>query len=111
MNDKERLELFARIEKVVEAYEGEVPDLNAVVGMVVVGRLCGWKAQRLVVPGRIWTLAVELFGDPKQFLPARTPLGDHKSVALHVSDRAGEYWDYVKRKLSMPLEKRHRFRA
>jgi hypothetical protein len=79
--------------------------LYEAIGMVVTGRLMGWRVMRLVSSGRCWALSIKLFGDPKLLMPARGKYYD-KSVGMKIIDTTGEYWDYIKRVKSLPLEQR-----
>ena len=99
-------ELQKQISIVVEQYTGQIDDLYQAVGMIVVGRLFGWRVMRLASSRRCWTKATQLFGDPKELMPARTSLS-RKSVGLSVIDAVGGYWDFIKGKTqAMPLEDR-----
>jgi hypothetical protein len=102
MTDKEMVE---KIEQVVKAYQGDLSFLYEAIGMVVTGRLMGWRVMRLVSSNRCWSLATKLFGDPKLLMEARGKYYD-KSEGMKIIDRTGEYWDYIKRVRSLPLEKR-----
>lgn len=91
MNDEE---LKAKIESVCENYHGQFPDLFQMIGIVMVGRLFGWKVVRLVVPYRLWGLLNKWFGDPKHWMPERGPLA-YKSVGLKIVDQIGDYWGVI----------------
>jgi len=102
LTDKEFNE---KIETVCTEFVGDLDDLYSAVGLVVVGRLYGWKVMRLVSSGRHWTLAGRLFGDPKLLMRERDVL-TFKSVGLSIADKAGEYWEFVKRHKSIPIHER-----
>jgi hypothetical protein len=103
INDEE---LNAKIEKVCEEFTGQLDDLYAAVGMVVVGRRYGWRVMRLVAPRRHWTVATRLFGDPKQLMRERGRLYS-KSVGCSLIDKAGDYWGIISgRKEQLPLDVR-----
>lgn len=102
MNDKQ---LQDKIEEVVKAYQGDLSYLYEAIGMVVTGRLMGWRVMRLVSSNRCWSLATKLFGDPKLLMDAKGKYYD-KSVGMKIIDTTGEYWDYIKRVRSLPLEQR-----
>ena len=88
-------ELFAKIDQVSRDYHGQVDDLAAVVGMLMVGRLYGWQVMRLATGRRHWALAIKLFGDPKEMMPPRTALSS-KSVGLRLADTAGDFWQVIR---------------
>jgi len=92
-------ELYERIDQVCEDYHGDIDHLCRVVGMIVLGRLFGWRVMRLVSSAHTWRLATKLFGDPKQLIPERGPLA-HKSVGLKLVDRIGDYWGFVRGSIS-----------
>ena len=87
-------QLNQRIEKVCEEFQGQLPDLFQMVGIVVAGRLFGWHVVRLVVSRRLWTLMTKWFGDPKEWMPERGRLA-HKSVGLKIVDKIGDYWGVI----------------
>jgi hypothetical protein len=92
-------EMIRKIEEVSTNFKGQLDDLQAAVGMLVVGRLFGWKVMRLVSSRRHWTVACKLFGDLKELLPDRGLLV-HKSVGLELVDKAGDYWGIIKGEVS-----------
>lgn len=105
MNDQE---LMKKIDEVSEAFHGQIDDLQAAVGLVMVGRVYGWRVIRLASSRRHWMVACKLFGDLKEILPERTAFSD-KSLALRVVDKAGDYWDFVAGNVSrdtLPLHER-----
>jgi hypothetical protein len=102
MNDAE---LMKKIEEVTRDYKGDIGNFYEAVGMLVVGRLFGWRVIRLVSSGRSWTFTCKLFGDLKELLPERGRYA-HKSVGLRISDELGEYWEIIKRHKTMPIEQR-----
>lgn len=91
MTDKE---LFEKLDQVGTDFHGQADDLNEVVGLFVMGRLYGWRVERIVCSNRIWRLATKLVGDPKKILPERGPLA-HKSFALKAINTVGDYWELV----------------
>jgi hypothetical protein len=102
MNDQE---LFERIDQVSRDYRGQVDDLAAVVGMLMVGRIYGWQVMRLATGRRHWALAIKLFGDPKELMPPRTALSS-KSVGLRLADAAGNFWQVIRGQVRTTKEDR-----
>lgn len=90
--NKEQLD--SRIEQVCEQFTGQIPDLFQIIGIMVVGRLFGWRVVRLTCSRRVWMLATKWFGDPKDFMPERGRLA-HKSLGLALVDKLGNYWDFI----------------
>lgn len=95
-------ELMARIEEVTKDFHGQIDHLYEAVGMIVIGRLFGWKVMRLASSRRCWTTATSLFGDPKLLMREREKYA-YKSFGLAVVDKVGDYWEVIKghRKVSM----------
>jgi len=102
ISDEELLQL---IEKVTEEFEGDLDEFNKAVGILVVGRLTGWKVQRLVSPRSTWTLATKWFGDPKKLMPDRGRFA-RKSVGLAIADKIGDYWGFIRGHRHMPIGER-----
>ena len=90
--NKEQLD--ERIEIVCKEFSGQLPDLCQIVGVVVVGRLFGWRVVRLAVSRRVWSMTIKAFGDPKKLMPERGLLA-YKSVGLKITDELGEYWSLI----------------
>jgi hypothetical protein len=88
-------ELLIKIEEITKGYSGQIDDLYCVVGMIVIGRLLGWRVMRLVCPRRTWSNAIKLFGDPKLIMDERGKYA-HKSVGLKLVDKIGDYWEVIK---------------
>lgn len=87
-------EMMKKIDEVSTNFKGQLDDLQAAVGMLVIGRLYGWRVIRLVASRRHWQVACKLFGDLKEILPERGVLA-HKSLGLKIVDTAGDYWDFI----------------
>lgn len=92
MNDEEIKE---KIENVCNNFHGQFPDLFQMIGIVVVGRLFGWRVVRLVISRRLWELLTKWFGDPKEWMPERGRLA-HKSLGLKIVDGIGDYWGVIR---------------
>lgn len=94
-DEMNREQLNDRIEQVCESFQGQIPDLFQMIGIVMVGRLFGWRVVRLTASRRMWTMVTKIFGDPKLLMPERGRLA-HKSVGLKMMDELGGYWDFVR---------------
>jgi hypothetical protein len=99
-NDLVPDDLALSIARVCSTFDGQIDDLYSAVGMVVVGRLFGWRVMRLAAPRRVWTTASDLFGDPKVLMSERGELY-WRSVGCRVADAAGDYWRYVRGQISL----------
>ena len=87
-------QLDKRIDEVCEQFTGQIPDLFQMIGVMVVGRLFGWRVVRLTCSRAVWSLTIKWFGDPKEFMPERGRLA-HKSVGLALVDKLGDYWEFI----------------
>lgn len=88
-------ELDAKIDQVCDDFKGQLDDLYAAVGLIVVGRRYGWRVMRLISSRRHWSLASDLFGDPKDLMKERGRCYK-KSIGCEIVDKAGEYWAFIK---------------
>jgi hypothetical protein len=99
-------ELIQKIDDVTKDYKGQIDHLAEAVGLIVLGRLFGWKVMRLVCSRRSWMLASRLFGDPKELMIDRGKYAN-KSVGLRLVDQVGGYWDLINGKINaLPLHDR-----
>ena len=86
--------LMVKIEEVTKDFSGQLDQLYEVIGMIVTGRLLGWRVMRLVSSRRCWKMATELFGDPKLLMLERGVYYD-KSLGMKIIDTTGDYWDVI----------------
>lgn len=101
-------EFLKKIDEVSTSFVGQIDDLDVAIGMLISGRLYGWRVIRLVHSKRHWNFACKLFGDLKELLPERGRLAN-KSVGLSLIDKSSDYWDVVAGNVSrdfLPLHKR-----
>ena len=87
-------EFMKQIDEVTGKFDGQLDHLYEAIGMIITGRLLGWRVMRLVSSGRCWRMATKLFGDPKQLMPERGKYYD-KSVGMKIIDTTGGYWDVI----------------
>jgi hypothetical protein len=87
-------QLNKRIEEVCEDFKGQIPDLYQMVGIVIVGRLFGWRVIRLTASRSMWAKVTRVFGDPKEWMPEYGRLA-HKSVGLKLVEQIGDFWDFI----------------
>ena len=87
-------ELDIRIEQVCKEFKGQIPDLYQMVGIVIVGRMFGWRVVRLTASRSMWARVTRTFGDPKIWMPERGLLA-HKSCGLALVDKLGDYWNFI----------------
>jgi len=98
-------QLMIKIDEEATKYHGQIDDLYKAVGMIVIGRLFGWKVMRLASPRSTWVKATKLFGDPKLLMDDEGKLA-HKSFALNLIKDTTEFWDYVRGDKAMPSFKK-----
>lgn len=100
-------ELNDKIEELCENYHGQLDDLYQVVGMIVVGRLFGWRVMRLVSTRPNWHKSAELFGDVKDWMPERGRFA-HRSWGLKIADDLGKFWHIVRGTVKLDQDQRRR---
>lgn len=100
-------EMIEKIDKVCKEYRGDGSKLLMIVGMLVVGRLYGWKVIRLIAPRRLWSIACEQFGDLKELLPEEGRLA-YKSVGFTIITRVGQFWDVIRGESNIDHDKRRK---
>lgn len=98
-------ELMKKIDEVSGSFRGQIDDLYVAIGMIVMGRLFGWRVVRLTSSRRQWARANNIFGDLKLLMPERGKYA-HKSIGLALVDQLGTYWDVVKGIVSVPMVER-----
>lgn len=100
-------ELIKKIDEVSLSFTGQFDDLSQIVGMVVMGRLYGWRVVRLVHSRRSWTLACNYFGDLKDILDEEgRPEYVRKSVGFALVKNVAQYWEIVKGHIAIPHKER-----
>jgi hypothetical protein len=110
-------ELIPKIDEVIRKYSGDGSTLNEAIGILVAGRLTGWKVQRLISSRRSWALATKEFGDLKELLPEKGAFA-HKSVGLEIVEsvvykKICTFWDVISGRVSrdfLTLEQRRMLR-
>lgn len=97
-------DLAKKIVDVSMGFSGQIDDLYTAVGIIVIGRLFGWRVMRLVVPRRVWKKTSDIFGDPKELMGKEKGDLYHRSFGVEIADRIGGYWDFVRGYKAMDLE-------
>lgn len=98
-------DMLNQIDQVSGEFKGQLDDLYKIVGMIVIGRLYGWRVVRLVSTRRLWAHANRYFGDVKEFMPERGKYA-HKSLGLKIADELGEFRNIVLGVVSVPAEEK-----
>lgn len=99
-------ELLTKIDHVSGEFKGQLDDLYKIVGMIVMGRLFGWRVVRLASTRGLWTKANRYFGDIKELMPERGKYA-HKSVGLKIADELGEFRNIVIGVVSVPAQNKN----
>lgn len=102
LNDEQ---LMVKIEEVTKDYKGDISHLYEAVGMIVVGRLFGYRVMRLVSARRTLSDALKLFGDLSELMHEKEKYYN-KSLGMRVVDTMGDYWEVIKRHKSMPIQEK-----
>jgi len=100
-------ELMVLLDKIAGEYKGQSDDLISSFGMIILGRLYGWRVARLVTSSKDWTKATRLFGDPKLLMPERGKYA-HKSLGLAIADKLGGYWNLIRSSGTIALEEKRK---
>lgn len=101
-------ELAKRLVHAMAEFEGSFDDLIEAVGMIVVGRVYGWKVMRLVSSRRRWQMASKWIGDPKLLANDVGKLAD-RSLGWRTVGHLKGFWDFVSGRASrddLPLKER-----
>lgn len=88
--------LVTRLDSITANFQGQFPDLEAAIGMYMLGRLVGWKVIVLIHNKRTIRKYEEILGGiniREEFLE-EGPFAD-KSVGLEVVKKIGSFWKAV----------------
>jgi hypothetical protein len=102
------VELVVKVDEVTKEFHGQLDHLYEAVGMMMLGRLMGYRVMRLVSSKRCWRMAINLFGDHKKWMDEKGKYYD-KSIGMKVFDTVQEYWDFIAGNVNrddLPLHKR-----
>jgi hypothetical protein len=83
------------VEKAIHDYKGQLPEIERAIGILFVGEQFGWKVIYLVHDKKTIRKYQKILGvNFREVFPERGPLA-HRSVALTLADRAGNFWKSV----------------
>ncbi|MFM8445602.1 MAG: hypothetical protein ACKN9W_19965 [Methylococcus sp.] len=88
-----------------QTYSGQMDDFYQAVGMLVIGRLYGWRVMRIAGTHANWKTANQIFGDLKTLMDERGELA-HRSLGLRLADEAGRYWEIVRGVVKIPQQEK-----
>ena len=87
--------LLARLDDSVRDFRGNFDELEAALGMMLLGKLVGWKVLVLIHNKRTIRKYEQILGiHIRDEFPEEGPLA-HKSVAYTVVKQLGQYWKAV----------------
>jgi hypothetical protein len=87
--------LMARVDEIAQAFKGQIDELESALGVLLLGRLFGWKVLVLIHNKRTLRKYEEILGiDIRDAFPEEGPLA-HKSLALTAVKEIGEFWKAV----------------
>ena len=93
---KQAQDLIKQVEEATIKFTGHFEELESALGMLLVGRLIGWKVLVLIHNKRTIRKYEEILGgiSIREAFPAEGPLA-HKSVALELAKKLGNFWKAV----------------
>lgn len=87
--------LVMRLDEITARFAGDFSELEAAIGMYMIGRLVGWKVLVLLHNKRTIRKYEEILGiDVRKEFEEEGPFAD-KSIALNVVKKLGSYWKAV----------------
>lgn len=87
--------LVSHLDEKIARFEGDFAELEAAVGMYMIGRLVGWKVLVLLHNKRTIRKYEEILGiNVREAFPEEGPFAD-KSIAYNVVKKLGSYWKAV----------------
>jgi len=99
---EEAKRLIDVVDAAIAGFEGNVDHLEAAIGMLLVGRVVGWKVILLVHNKRTIRKYEEILGiDIRKFLPEETKHSD-RSLAYKAVQTLGTFWKAVSGDVSIP---------
>ena len=95
LSPKQAAELSSHLDDTVKSFKGSFEELESAIGMMVLGRLLGWKVLVLLHNKRTIRKYEEILGiSVREAFPEEGPLAS-KSVAYEWVTKAGQFWKGV----------------
>lgn len=92
---KEALEIIKRVDDSTIDFSGQLDELENALGMLMLGRLMGWKVLVLIHNKRTIRKYEAILGiNIREAFPEEGPLA-HKSVGLAIAKKLGNFWKAV----------------
>jgi hypothetical protein len=94
--------LSRRLDEVAHNFKGQFDELENALGMMILGRLMGWKVLVLIHNKRTIRKYEEILGiDVRKEFPEDGPLA-YKALAYDFIKKAGEFWKGVSGDIKIP---------
>ncbi len=95
LSPEESATLMAKVDAATVDFIGLFDELESALGMMVLGRLVGWKVLALIHNKRTIKKYEKILGiDVREAFPEVGPLA-HKSVAFVAAEKLGAFWKAV----------------
>lgn len=92
---EEAYDLMKKLDEAVREFDGQFDELENALGMMLLGRLVGWKILALIHNKRSIRKYEEILGIKiREAFPEEGPL-THKSVGYELIKKLGNYWKAV----------------
>lgn len=94
--------LIKRLEETTRNFKGQFDDLETALGMMVIGRLVGWRVLLLIHNKRTIRKYEGILGiNIREEFPEEGPF-THKSVAYNFIKKVGSFWKGVSGEIKIP---------
>jgi hypothetical protein len=95
LSPEQALQYVAIIDKAAENFRGQADELENAIGMMMIGRLFGWKVLVIVHNKRTIRKYEEILGiDIREMFPEEGPLA-YKSLGYKIARTVGNFWKAV----------------
>jgi hypothetical protein len=102
IDPKEAAELVKLADRATYEFSGNFDELESAIGMLLVGRLMGWKVLLLIHNKRTIRKYEEILGiKVREFFPEVGPLAE-KSLAFELVQKVGNFWKAVSGDMPIP---------
>ena len=102
LSPEEAAALSKRIDAVARDFAGQFDELDSAIGMLVLGRLVGWKVLALIHNKRTIRKYEAILGiNAREAFEETGPLTT-KSLGFELAEKAGKFWKAVSGDLKIP---------
>lgn len=102
LSPKECQDLVKQVEEITREFVGQFDELENALGMLMMGRLLGWKVLVLIHNKRTIRKYEEILGgiNIREAFPEEGPLA-YKSLGLKIAKQLGNFWKAVSGELKI----------